>query len=153
MKLNLTLAASLAVIIATAATADQVLNDLTAAQEAYVDPNLRTRDRCLDRPGHAGWMMVQPLGYEWRVDLANKFRTFQRSQAITEAGICNCDLLYPDWDVFREEVEAMWNEVSTERKWDWNDEARQRFYAAQDGMTDYSDPLLQDTVDLCERVE
>lgn len=144
--------AALAVIIATSVSAED-LTALEARQEAYVDPNLKTRDRCVNHPGHPGWMMVQPLGYEWRLDLANKFRVFQGVRTISEAGACDCDMLYPDWNQFRAELEAIWNEVSAESKWVWDDETRQRFYAAQDAMTDYSDPLLRITVDLCEGVE
>lgn len=144
--------AALAVMIAASATAED-LTALEARQEAYVDPMLQSRQRCEDRPGKPGWMMVQPLGFEWRGDLASKFRAFQRARTISEAGACDCDMLYPDWNQFRAELEAIWIEVSAESKWDWDDETRQRFYGAQDAMTDYSDPLLRITVDLCEGVE
>lgn len=144
--------AALAVMVATSATAED-LTTLEAEQTAYVDPMLQDRQRCKDRPGKPGWMMVRPLGYEWRGDLANKFRTAQFVRGVTDAGMCNCDLLYPDWDAYRDEVEALWNEVSTEKGWDWDDETRQRYYEAQDSMTDYSRPLLRAALELCEGVE
>jgi len=153
MNRTIIFAAAVAALTATSVAAQEIPDDLTAAQEAYVDPTIETRGRCMDRPGLPGWMMVRPLGYEWRGDLAYQFRSAQVRREVTEAGVCSCDLLYPDWDVHREEVEAMWNEVSTEKKWDWDEETRQRFYAVRDAMNDDSGPLLQTVVELCEGVE
>ncbi len=123
------------------------------AEDGYVDPGLKTRGRCKDHPGRPRWMMEHPIEFMWRAELASEFRSVQRAEAVSEAGTCDCDMLYPDWNVYRAEIEAMWNEVSTESKWDWDDETRERFNATRDRMNDYSRPLLPMVTRLCSGLE
>jgi hypothetical protein len=44
-------------------------NETTDAVGTYVDPMVKNRQRCLERPGLPQWMMEHPLGFEWRLDL------------------------------------------------------------------------------------
>lgn len=128
-------------------------NETTDAVGIYVDPTVKNRKRCLERPGLPQWMMEHPLGFEWRLDLAKEFRSYQRSSAIADAESCDCEMLYPDWDAYRADLEAIWNDVSVDSKYVWNDETRNRFNAARDGFTDISRPLLPVVTRLCASVE
>lgn len=121
--------------------------------EDYVDPETRNRTRCRDHPGRPGWMMVQPLGFEWRLDLANKFRTNHRTKVVTQAESCDCGMLYPNWNSLRPSLEEIWEGVSTGSQYDWDDQTHARYNEARDEMTDFSRPLLQTVVKLCQRVE
>lgn len=120
---------------------------------SYVDPILKDRQRCLDRPGRPEWMMVQSIEFQWRVELAAKYRSFYRASVISEADGCSCDKMYPDWDEHMTEVEQLWDGVSESSRWEWDNETRQRFYAARDRMTDFSSPRLMTVVRLCENLE
>lgn len=128
-------------------------NETIAAVGIYTDPTVKNRKRCLERPGLPQWMMEHPLGFEWRLDLAKEFRSYQRSSAIADAETCDCEMLYPDWDVYRADLEAIWNDVSVDSKYVWNDETRDRFNATRDGFTDISRPLLPMVTRLCASVE
>lgn len=128
-------------------------NETTDAAGIYTDPTVQNRKRCLERPGLPRWMIEHPLGFEWRLDLAKEFRSYQRSSAIADAETCDCEMLYPDWDVYRADLEAIWNDVSVDSKYVWNDEARDRFNATRDGFTDISRPLLPMVTRLCASVE
>lgn len=134
-------------------TALSDLNVAAASNSGYVDPEIRNRNRCLDHPGRPAWMMVQPLGFEWRLDLANRFRSSQRAMIITEAQTCNCDMLYPDWNELRADLEEIWNGVSRESQYIWDADTRSQFETARDNLAAYSSPLVPDVSRLCENVE
>jgi hypothetical protein len=60
-------------------------NETTDAVGTYVDPMVKNRQRCLERPGLPQWMMEHPLGFEWRLDLAREFCSYQQTSAIADA--------------------------------------------------------------------
>jgi len=128
-------------------------NETTDAVGTYVDPMVKNQQRCLERPGLPQWMMEHPLGFEWRLDLAKEFRSYQQTSAIADAESCNCEMLYPDWDAYRADLEAIWNDVSVNSKYVWNDETRNRFHAARDRFTNISRPLVPMVTRLCASVE
>ena len=99
------------------------LPDLTpaAAQgDEYVDPSLKRRKSCTQSPGRPGWVMVQPKGYEWRVELAMAWKALRTRQMLAEEGTCTCATLYPDWAAARPEIEAMWESVGTQPRAKWS---------------------------------
>lgn len=128
-------------------------SDTAAPETTSLDPELRTRKRCFEHPGRPQWMIEQPLGYEWRLELGRDFRSVQVSRAVSKAETCDCDMLYPDWNMYRGELEEIWNEVSTESKYVWDDATRDRFNDAMDSMTEVSRPLLPMVTRLCAAVE
>lgn len=128
-------------------------NDLTDSGPNYVDPTVQNRKRCLERPGLPQWMMEQPLGFEWRLEIAKAFRSHQRSSAIAVAESCDCEMLYPDWDTYRTDLEVIWNDISVDSKFIWNDETRDRYNGVRDDLNDISRPLLPMVTRMCASVE
>ncbi|WP_458792576.1 hypothetical protein [Yoonia sp. MH D7] len=128
-------------------------NVAAVSDSGYVDPEISNRNRCLNHPGRPAWMMVQPLGFEWRLDLANKFRSSQRAMMVTGAQTCNCDMLYPDWDAFRADLEEIWNGVSRDSQYVWNAGTRSQFETARNNLAEYSSPLVTEVSRLCKNVE
>ncbi|MFU8776218.1 MAG: hypothetical protein ACNA7M_00930, partial [Roseovarius sp.] len=85
--------------------------------ENYVDPQIADRRACKDRPGRPGWLMVQPKvegnfspvgGYFWRQEIGQEFVSFKVVSSVIAAGECTCELMYPDIDQFRDEIEELW---------------------------------------------
>lgn len=140
-------------VIAGVFVSAQAVSAQSLPSEGYVDPHVAGRDRCLDHPGRPGWMMVQPMGFEWRLHLANDFRSFHRTAAITGIGSCDCDLLYPDWDEYRTDLEMIWAMVSDRSRYEWDDGERSRYASQRDLLSDYSRPLIQEVTKLCVAVE
>ena len=128
-------------------------NDSMDTLSNYVDPTVQNRKRCLERPGLPQWMMEQPLGFEWRLEIAKAFRSHQRSSAIADAESCDCEMLYPDWDAYRGDLETIWDDISVDSKYVWNDETRVRYNAARDDLNDVSRPLLPMVTRMCASVE
>lgn len=124
-----------------------------SVESAHVDPELRDRKRCLNHPGRPQWMIDQPLGFEWRLELGREFRSAERARAVSSNETCSCDQLYPDWNESRPLVEAIWAEVSPDSKFVWGEAERDRFDAARDKLADYSRPLLPMVTRLCASVE
>ena len=122
-------------------------------ESPHVDPELRDRKRCLNHPGRPQWMIDQPLGFEWRLELGREFRSAERARAVSSSETCSCDQLYPDWNESRPLVEAIWAEVSPKSKFVWDEAERSRFEAARDKLADYSRPLLPMVTRLCASVE
>ena len=127
--------------------------ELAGSLQGYVDPEIANRTRCQDRPGRPRWMMVQPLGFEWRLELAKEYRSVQRTRLISEAETCDCDMLYPDWDALRSNLEKTWSEVSDQSKYVWDAATRERYHETRDALTDYARPLLPLVTRLCASVE
>lgn len=155
MKFDYLLSAAVTVCIALSghAAIAQTANEAVVSENTSLDPELRNRKRCVDHHGRPQWMIEQPLGFEWRLELGRNFRSVQRSRMVSETDTCNCDTLYPDWNIYRAELEAIWNEASLESKFVWNDETRDRYNAARDQLTDVSRPLLPMVTRLCASVE
>lgn len=98
-----------------------------AGQEDYVDPKIARRRSCLDHPGRPGWMMVQTDGFEWRTELAMRWKERRSGRLISEAESCTCDMLHPDFDQLRDEVETMWAMVGDKPRSEWSNAMADRF--------------------------
>jgi hypothetical protein len=152
LRISLVVSVSLAGVPAVSKT-ETPPDETVSSENTSLDPEMRNRKRCVDHAGRPQWMIEQPLGFEWRLELGRDFRSVQRARAITETETCDCDMLYPDWNAYRSQLETIWGEVSLESKFVWDDETRDRFNTARDFLTDYSRPLLPLVTRLCAGVE
>lgn len=84
--------------------------------ENYVDPQIKERRACKDRPGRPGWLMVQPRlkgdvgvgSFGWRRDIGQTFVSSRVVPSVIKARKCSCELMYPDYEQFRADIEKLW---------------------------------------------
>jgi len=114
------------------------LPDLTPAavqEDEYVDPSLKRRTSCTQSPSRPGWVMVQPKGYEWRVELAMAWKALRTRRMLAEDDTCTCDTLYPDWTAVRPEIEAMWKSIGTQPRAKWSSSTADLYYETLSGLS------------------
>ncbi len=134
------------VVMASSALSDQAnvenLNDFTQPtfgpavdeNDDYVDEAVARRQNCLSHPGRPGWMMVHARGFEWRMGIAQQWRGRHVGRRMKESGVCTCDILYPDWNMFRPDVEALWASVSDQSRYEWDKRTEEKFRAVFDPL-------------------
>jgi hypothetical protein len=119
---------------------DNVFNDFTqptfgggaAEGETYVDPQFASRRNCLEHPAKPAWAMDHSFRFRWRIVLAVKYNSRRQGRLISETETCTCDILYPDWNEMRPEIEEMWARVSDLPSNKWTSEIKARYVAEND---------------------
>lgn len=135
-KISMIATVCFGVVAAPQAQADEnqegiILPDLTPAAalgDDYVDPSLARRKSCTESPSRPGWVMVQPKGYEWRVELAMAWKALRTRQMLAENDTCTCAALYPEWSEDRSEIEAMWESIGTLPRASWSPTMADTYY-------------------------
>lgn len=74
------------------------------APTGWVDPEIRNRQKCFDRPGRPEWVVRQPDGMDWRRELIERYILLQTRRLVVESGECNCETVYVDYDDYNEEI-------------------------------------------------
>lgn len=119
----------------------------------YIDPSFASRNRCMASPARPAWVMVQPVGYEWRTKLALQWASLRAATLVVEAADCNCDMLYPDWEKSSDEVTALWESVSVLPQSDWSQTEKDSYYKISSDLLRSAGPGLRSVGRLCSSLE
>lgn len=101
-------------------------------QDTYIDRQGVSRTSCTRYPHRPGWVMVHERGFEWKRELATQWRQIRAAQMLLPADSCTCDMLYPDWEEARTEIEAIWAPFEERPKREWNQSMRDHFRSLED---------------------
>lgn len=90
---------------------------LAERQENYVDPT-RGRGRCAEtRPDRPGWVMVHDKsegpGAGSFASIGKSLYRIRSAERILAKNECSCDLLFPAWEVIRDEYEDLIAELTS----------------------------------------
>lgn len=100
-------------------------------QSTYIDRQAVSRTNCRGHPHRPGWVMVHERGLEWKRELATQWRQIRAARMLLPSDSCTCDMLYPDWEEARTEIEAIWAPFEGRVKIEWDQSMRDHFRSLQ----------------------